>query len=332
MKTYFNILGYKKLLVVLMALIVFRISITIPFCKAFLVEPTTQLSIFLMFAFGLVFIFAGNNVVDIFFEEKRKIQKQINKKNIRLKDYPDIKKLQGLYIILEAVGIIACMSAIFWQGNSFINYILVIILTIDGYGYAYTGKKQYKIGNRAMAIMYVMLFANIYFFDYFPLYTSLKNSLMESPFLQNLKDANFIITAANIILCTMVYLLTMAWDITGDLTNIKEDKQKNYNTLAIVLGEEKTKKLLYFYIVLIIVAYGVYWYFTMPYLNIAALFIGLGLLALPLIYYVVQLKQAKKNTDYNALYSLLGMVFISILFIMSFIKNIFLNEQLAITL
>lgn len=333
MKEFLNILGYKRLLFVFFALIIFRISITIPFCTHFSVEQAAvELSIFLAFAFGLVLIFAGNNVADMFYEEKNKLQQQTKQTDIKLKDFPNLKRLQGMYIVLEAIGFIVCQAVMIFKDCTPAALTTVLLISVIGFTYASNARKLMHIGNILMGIMFVLLLISVYLFDYYPVYKAAQNIWSDSLVSQVLTDTNSCILKANILMCIMVYLLTLTWDITGDLTNIKQDKQKGYHTLAIVRGEKKTKVILYLYSALIFVAYIIYWLLTAEYLPVGSLFLGLCLLIIPLLYYVVQLNKATKDIDYDALYSLLGMVFISLLFIMSFLKNIFLNEQLAISL
>ncbi len=333
MKEYLNILGYKKLLFVFFALIIFRVSVTIPFCKHFSVEQAAvELSLFLAFAFGMMLIFAGNNIADMFFEEKTKIKIQTKNKEIKITDFPNLKKLQGMYIFLEAIGFIACVAVILLKELTATTLISVLFISIIGFVYASYAKRLLHIGNIFMGIMFVLVLVSVYSFDYYPVYKAAQSIWTDSFASEILSKTNDCILKANILIGIMVYLLTLTWDITGDLTNIKQDKQKNYHTLAIAMGEKSTKNILYLYTALIFVSYIIYWFLTTEFLPVGSLVLGFGLLIIPLLYYVVQLNKANKDTDYDALYSLLGMVFISLLFIMSFLKNIFLNEQLAITL
>lgn len=322
MKEFLNLLGWKELIVVLFAMIMIRINIIIPFYAQWNLPATISWENFLIFAFGICFLLAGNNVAIKFYDEKQKVISQNKERIFNIKDYPDIIRFRGAWTVFWFVGIIAtCYS--FWKTNYNYYYISLMVLTLlIGYTYASRTRRILLIGNLSLATFYSAIILSQMPHDASVLvpYTY----RFPNPMAIGYND----VFSLFVFFAILVFVLTILRDITGDVTNIKDDRQKEYTTIGVKLGENKSKIVLYLISAIFILLICLFLYCYKNLLGSFYIIITAAIVILPIVYYMIMLQKARKQTDFNYLYVFLSMIFISILFVISFCKNFFINGNI----
>jgi len=317
MKEFLKLIGWKELIVILLTFVLIRISIIIPFYTQWNRPLDISLENFLIFTFGICFLFAGNNIAIKFFDEKQKILLQNPTTPFDIKKYPDAMQLRGLWIVLWFVGIVASAYSCVKIGNNYYYITLAVLTLLHGYTYASYTRFRFLLGNISLSILYatVILAQLPHNADVLvPLTYKYPNPLA---FSYNDLETLFIFLA------TIVFFLTFLRDITGDVTNAPQDKQNKYQTIGVVLGIKKSKSFLYIISVMFILLCCLFLF--VYHSQIGAIQIGISVLILiaPIIYYILSLKKATLQTDFNYLYVFLGMIYISVLFVISFCKLLF---------
>lgn len=320
MKEFFNLMGWKNLLIVFFALIIIRISIVIPFYAQHMLPDSITWDYYLMYAFGIVFMLAGNNVATKFFSERYKVQKLSGNINLNIKDYPDLVRFRGVWLVLSFVGLVSVVWAGVMTDNLYFIILACLVLML-GYTYASVTRHKFLLGNLSLAVTHSAIIMSV-----------LPDISKVSGF-DNYIPAPGTVLYSDIIMmfcfiAAMVFILTLIWDITGDVTNIKDDYRDNFQTVATVLGEKKCKNLLYSLSALFISLTGIFTYIYYPGLGVIQSVTVLLIVAIPMIYYIFELRRASVAEEYDFLYTFLGMIFISILFLIYFCKYIFINGRI----
>ena len=319
MKDFLKLIGWKELIVILLTFVLVRISIIIPFYSQWNMPLDISLENFIIFIFGICFLFAGNNAAIKFFDEKQKILQQNPSSTVEIKQYPDLVQLRGLWIVLWFVGIAASAYSCVKIGNNYYYITLAALTLLHGYTYASYTRYRFLLGNLSLSILSAAI-----------IYTQLPHNAdilvpltykYPNPLALSYNDLKTLF----LFLAVIVFFLTMLRDVTGDVTNAPEDKQNKYQTIGVVLGINKSKTFLYVVSVLFILLCCLFLYYYRS--QIGAIQIGISVLILivPIIYYIFSLKKASLQTDFNYLYVFLGMIYISVLFVISFCKLLFAN-------
>ncbi|MBR1626109.1 MAG: UbiA family prenyltransferase [Bacteroidales bacterium] len=322
MKEFFNLLGWKDLIVVFLALILIRISIIIPFYNQWYLPPSISWENFLMFAFGICFLFAGNNIAVKFYDEKTKVLSQTSTTTLNIKDYPDIARLRGLWVVLWFVGIIAVCYSCIKIGSQYYYIALAVITLLIGYAYASYLRHSFLLGNLSLAVLYSAVILSQLPHD----------SAVLVPYSYKFPNPAAItyndLSVLFICLAALVFFLTLLRDMTGDVTNTEDDKKMNYPTLGVKLGINRSKTVLYAISIIFILLNGVFLYFYAEKIGVTQVILTIILSVVPVIYCMVLLRKAKLQTDFNYLYVCLGVIYISLLFVISFCKYLFIHGNL----
>ncbi|MBP3254557.1 MAG: hypothetical protein J6M30_08640 [Bacteroidales bacterium] len=320
MKEFAQLIRWKDLTIAFLALIIIRISIIIPFYLQWMLPPDKTWDIFLTESFGLVFLFAANNAAVRFFDEKQRLSDQTKQIVVNIKDYPDLMRLRGVWIVLLAVGVMAAVSSyIMGRRFDYVHIATVVIMAL-GFHYAYSSRHALITGNLETALMYSVLilsqipasFGQVDTFDF----NNMHASFVTIPQLYRL----FFIIAL------FAFLLALIRDITGDMANIPQDSKHNFKTLAVTLGGNRCKYVLYALAAVFVLFVAAFLYVYVYKLEIVQVLTVTVIVILPTVYYAYLLRKATQPTDYDFLYTLTGMIFISLLFIIFFCKYIFINE------
>lgn len=322
MKEFFNLLGWKDLIVVFLVMVLVRISIIIPFYSQWYLPPSISWENFLIYTFGICFLFAGNNIAIRFYEEKRKILLQNNTSIINIKEYPDVVRFRGLWIVLWFVGVVASGYSCFKMNGNYYYTILTILVLFIGYVYANYLRQSFLLGNIALAILYSAVILSQLPHDTSTLipYTY--------KFPNNLAFSYNELVILFVFLAGLVFALTLLRDMTGDIVNIEQDRKMKYQTIGVKLGERSSKWILYILSITFMIITAVFLYLYKTKIDDIQLIITFAIIIIPTIYYIIMLQKAKKQTEYNYLYIFLGMLYISILFVISFCKNLFINGSI----
>ena len=110
---------------------------------------------------------------------------------------------------------------------------------------------------------------------------------------------------------SFAFLISLIRELIKDVEDRAGDGEKNYKTFAVVYGVKKSKRLVCFFsmIMLLSVLYSTYytylhhWYQLSAYLIVAVAF--------PLVYFMVYLQKSKKNEDFSDLSTLAKIIMIA---------------------
>lgn len=219
-------------------------------------------------------------------------------------------KAYNLYVALNVSGVaIGFYLSNVIQKPGFAVIFILIASTL--YLYATSLKQMLLLGNIVVALLLSSSVVIIGVFDLYPAIDSENQLLMANLFSILLDYAIF------------AFMVNFIREIVKDLEDLKGDSAQGMKTLAIVLGSEKTTKLLFVFGLIPIVLLLMYVnnYFMPNDLFIISIYAFLFVLT-PLIYFNVKIWTAKTKSDFKALSLLLKWI---LLFGISSIVIISLN-------
>lgn len=202
-------------------------------------------------------------------------------------------KAYNLYVALNVSGVaIGFYLSNVIQKPSFAVIFILIASTL--YLYATSLKQMLLLGNIVVALLLSSSVIIIGVFDLYPAIDSENQLLMANLFSILLDYAIF------------AFMINFIREVVKDLEDLKGDSAQGMKTLAIVLGSEKTTKLLFAFGLIPIVLLLMYVnnYFMPNDLFISSIYAFLFVLA-PLIYFNVKIWTAKTKSDFKALSLLL---------------------------
>ncbi len=277
MKYWLKLIRAKNLLMMLIifALIKFSFLEKLPFGTALNIKN------YLLFIFSIIFIMAGGYVLnDLYDIETDKINKR---SSLILGEKISVKEAKILYGILSFLGLLLgfllCLH-IKKPLNIFLFLFPFILLII----YSKILKYKFLVGNLTVGLL---LFASIYYFNIFELYTIDNPSFL----IEKMQAQNKIIAIG-----IFAFLLTLLREIAKDAEDIPGDVISKSSSLPIQLGLKKTNRILVFLasITLISVSYFIW---QMPsYVLKAYLLLGV---IFPLLYFTISIHKNKKPADYT---------------------------------
>lgn len=202
----------------------------------------------------------------------------------------------NLYVILNILGV----GAGFYLSNtiekpSFATIFVVIALTL--YLYANNLKQSLLIGNILVAILTALSLVIIGVFDLYPILNDANKPLLSTIF-QIILDYSF-----------FAFIISLLREIIKDLEDFEGDLNSGMNTLAIVLGIEKTTKMVFAisFIPIVMLLYYVNKYYFKNHLYYATLY-SLVFIIAPLIYFSIKTWAAKTKEDFHHLSSVLKLI------------------------
>jgi len=204
------------------------------------------------------------------------------------------KKANNLFVIFNSVGLLlGFYLSIYINKNSF--FIVFLITSLLLYRYAIDLKKRFFIGNLVVSFIVFLSVVLIILFDIVPATNNYNN------------QAQWHVTTLVLVLSGFAFFITLIREITKDLEDKKGDKHINANTLAIYLGDNKTKNII---VLISIIPFAVISYFAYTFLT-NDLFLALFLIvfiALPLLYFMFKIKKANTQKEYGKLSRLLKII------------------------
>lgn len=248
---------------------------------------------FLLLVMSLIFMVAGGYVINDYFDiEIDKYNKP--DKLLVTKVFSD-KEVLLSYRILTFVGLALGLasSIVALNVKFYMLFAMLVLLACLLYSYSYTYKKKLLIGNIivsstvAFAVFLPYLFEMLY----------LSNNLLV---LSVCKDI-----AANIVYFVLIYtvfafLLTFVREVVKDAEDVEGDGMTRCRTIPIVYGLNKTKAILYVFVLLLIVlllAYGYILFKMQLYVTLAII----TLVVLCSVVLFVKIYKAKENKDFHIL-------------------------------
>lgn len=163
------------------------------------------------------------------------------------------------------------------------------------YLYATQLKRTILVGNLVVSIMVAMIIIMIGIFDLLPAITP-ENQVTQKVIFMILVDY-----------AIFAFMINFLREIVKDQEDINGDYNSGMQTLPVVLGRERTNKII-FVVALLPLAAVVYYIYSYLYENLWAILYVLLLILGPLLYFWVRIYGAKTRTDYRHLSLLLKVV------------------------
>lgn len=163
------------------------------------------------------------------------------------------------------------------------------------YLYATQIKRTILVGNLVISIMVAMIIVMVGIFDLVPAINPVN------------RDTQWVIFSILIDYAIFAFLVNFLREMVKDQEDIKGDHNAGMQTLPVVLGRERTNKIIFF-IGLLPVAGVLYYIYEYLYENLAAAGYALFLILGPLLYFLTRIIGARTKKDFRHLSILLKLV------------------------
>ncbi len=287
---YLKLIRYQNLLLLALMQLVFRFG--------FLEKQNVYLSLadwqFLLLVLATVCIAAGGYIINNIFDYKTDMDNKPDEVIVGKSISESLAYNLYAAFTFVGVGIGFYLSNVILKPG-FAAIFIVIAATL--YLYATSLKQSLLIGNIIIAILLSFSVIIIGIFDLFPATYDGNQQIMRLIF-------DIIIDYA-----IFTFMINFIREIIKDLEDINGDKNQGMNTLPIILGVEKTSKIVLglSFIPLFCLAYYINFYIFASGLILSTLYALFFLLA-PLLYFVIKLWSAKKQSDFRHLSIVLKLI------------------------
>lgn len=285
--SFLNLIRYKNLLLLAFMQLLFRYGF-LKLQKIDLALADWQYGLLVLST--LLIAAAGYVINDIFDQETDKENKP--NKVIVGKTISEAKAY-NIYALLNVCGVaIGFYLANVIMRPNFAAIFVFIAATL--YIYATSLKQMFLIGNIVVALLLAVSVLIIGIFDIFPATDTNNQKIMGNLFSILLDYAIF------------AFLINLLREITKDLEDLQGDSKQGIRTLAVVLGIQKTSKLLFIisFVPIIALLYYTNSYLIPNHLIPATIYSLLFVLG-PLIYFSIKIWNAQSKTDFSHLSNLL---------------------------
>lgn len=308
MKIFFNLIRWKSVLLALLALIVVKFFVIDSFYENYVggqISPISTIE-YIIFCFAILLLVIASILINDYFDQD--IDK-INKaeKDIYIGKFISEKRILSLFYILSTTSVL--IGYIIGYLNGFLHLgSLLIVFVFMSYFYSLKYKRSLIVGNLVVAILYSMIIFLPVLFELFTLMNEPGGlfRVIIVPLKENLLYSTLFFTA-------ITFLITLIREIVGDMQDEEGDRECGCRSLVIVLGESKTKSVIYI-LSLIFIAL-ILWFLITNYKS-SQLIINILIVCIPMLFFIKELRKAKSIQDYGFLSELLKIVFVSGLFMM----------------
>lgn len=229
-----------------------------------------------------------NDIYDVETDEINKPEKVIIGKSI------SEKTAYNLFMILNVVGIAAgfYLSNVIGKSGLFSIFVIISVLL---FVYASYLKQTFLIGNIVVSALVALSIIIVGLFELIPAITT-QNQGIQLTFFKILLDY-----------AVFAFILNFLREIIKDIADIDGDYKTGMHTLPIVLGRERTLKLLFIlsFIPLLLI---VFYINTTLYKQPLAVIYFLVLIVAPLIFTIIKIAYAKTKKDFQIISNLLKLV------------------------
>lgn len=308
MTSFFKLIRYKNLFMIAFTMLVLHYG----FLKLQNIPLALNDLQFIFLILATVCIAAGGYIINDILDRETD---QINK--------PDEVQIGNVFSENSAYYIYATLNFIgvgigFYLSNSIEKPMfssIFILISILLYIYSSSFKQSLLIGNLIVSALIAFVIILVGIFDLQPMITPENQPILATFFKILLDYALF------------AFVLNFIREIVKDLEDTKGDYNMGMNTLPIVLGVERTAKIVSILSLIpsLLLFYYTYKYYFNNNLYFSA-FYSLAFLISPLIYFTVKSTSAKKQKDFKHLSSILKLVMLmGIIFIAVVTLNIKYN-------
>ena len=280
---HLKLIRYQNLLLLALMQLIFRYG--------FLKQQNVYLALadwqYILFVFSTVCIAAGGYIINNIFDYKTDMENKPESVVIgkSISESLAYNLYAGFTII--GVGIGFYLSNVI-QKPSFATIFIVVASTL--YVYATSLKQSLLIGNIIVALLLSFSLIMIGIFDLYPATYEGNQSIMRLLFSILLDYAIF------------AFMINLIREIIKDLEDVNGDYNQGMKTLPIVLGTERTAKLVFglSFIPILSLVYYINFYVFNSGLFLSTIY-GIIFILTPMIYFTIKLWSAKKKSDFKHL-------------------------------
>ena len=288
--SFLNLIRYKNLLLLAFMQLLFRYG----FLKSQKIDLALADWQYGLLVLSTLLIAAAGYVINDIFDQETDKENKPNK--VIVGKTISEAKAYNIYALLNVCGVaIGFYLANVIMRPNFAAIFVFIAATL--YIYATSLKQILLIGNIVVALLLAVSVLIIGIFDIFPATDTSNQKIMGSLFSILLDYAIF------------AFLINLLREITKDLEDLQGDSKQGLRTLAVVLGIQKTSKLLFIisFVPIIALLYYTNNYLIPNHLIPATIYSLLFVLG-PLIYFSIKIWNAQSKTDFSHLSNLLKWV------------------------
>lgn len=285
--SFLNLIRYKNLLLLAFMQLLFRYG----FLKSQKIDLALADWQYGLLVLSTLLIAAAGYVINDIFDQETDKENKPNK--VIVGKTISEAKAYNIYTLLNVCGVaIGFYLANVIMRPNFAAIFVFIAATL--YIYATSLKQMLLIGNIVVALLLAVSVLIIGIFDIFPATDTNNQKIMGSLFSILLDYAIF------------AFLINLLREITKDLEDLQGDSKQGIRTLAVVLGIQKTSKLLFIisFVPIIALLYYTNSYLIPNHLIPATIYSLLFVLG-PLIYFSIKIWNAQSKTDFSHLSNLL---------------------------
>lgn len=316
---FIKLIRLPNLLIIALTQYVVRYAILYPFFIINSVELRMSDIDFFLLSLSTVMIAAAGYIINDYFDTK--VDRVNRPDKIIVGKYIKRRMAMGAHIVISSMAILIAAYVAYKMGN--LKLVLIQILSVGVlWYYSVSFKKQVLIGNVVVAVLAALV----------PLVAGLYEILLQQNFIDetgntlifyleegtSFEDVSFVLsqifynTFAWILgFSLFAFLSTMVREIVKDIEDYEGDKKYFSNTLAVVHGKAKAKKVAQLIILIMMALLGYLQYQQLiTNDNTSFIYFMFGL-QIPLGYLLYKLQLAKEKADYSKLSTNMKVVMLS---------------------
>ena len=306
---FIKLIRLPNLLIIALTQYVVRYAILYPFFIINSVELKMSNLDFFLFSLSIVMIAAAGYIINDYFDTK--VDRVNRPDKIIVGKYIKRRVAMGAHIVINGIALILAAYVAYKVGNLKLVSIQIIEVILLWY-YSVTFKNKVLLGNVVVAVLSALV----------PLVAGLYEILLQQNFIDetsnalifyleegtSFDDVSYVLsqifynTFAWILgFSLFAFLSTMVREIVKDIEDYEGDKKYFSNTLAVVHGKDKAKKVAQLIIVIMMMLLGYLQYQQLiTNDNTSFIYFMFGL-QIPLGYLLYKLQLAKEKADYSKL-------------------------------
>ncbi len=287
--TYLKLARVGNLLIIVATLYVFRIFVFADFLSYCHYKPLIGNGLFFALTMAIVLIAAAGYIINDYFDQSID---GINKPNKQIVGtLVPAKQAQNLFYALSGIGILIFVVAA-WKVSSLNLAVIPIITTMMLWYYSFKYKRIFLWGNIVVAFLSAFVIIVYWLFEFF----AMKHDAFA---LVDCNKAFKIITLISFIYFAFAFIVSLIREIVKDVVDMEGDRSHNRKTMPIVLGIQKTKRILY--------TLGIVFFAFISYIQIRLYFsdfiweviYSVAMINIPLIYIYAKLVKAESKDDFS---------------------------------
>lgn len=287
-KDYLVFFRWKNVLMIILIQYLFKFILF----EKFNIQVTLDTFHFTLLALSTAFVAIAGYIINDIHDVKADIVNKpeklfVDKKITRM-------TAQKLFLGFNSVGLAMGMYLSYYIGHT--SYFMIFLLTsLLLFTYAKHLKKRFLVGNIIISFIVFFCILMIAVFDVAPATNS-----------YNLQSQMGILHLF-LIFGGFGFSLTFLREVVKDIEDIEGDKAIHAESFPIVLGLKKTKYILVIGSALVIIALSYICYSVFDFNKYISLYL-LGLVVLPLLYFIVMLAKAGTKSDFHKLSGVLKLI------------------------